>query len=165
MGKNKKIKTIPALDNSAKQQDSAVIESEVVENAQTQPEQESKASKQEDKALKVEKSKDKKKKEKKPSKAGKRLKETFAELKKVTWPKFPQVVKQTGIVLAVVVFFGLVLFGFDYILKFLFQLMTNQTYTQTELWATVGIACAIVVGAAVWLTIWLVRRKRKKEIK
>jgi len=32
----------------------------------------------------------------------------FAELKKVTWPTFPTVVKQTGVVLAVVLFFTIV---------------------------------------------------------
>lgn len=63
------------------------------------------------------------KKEKKESRLVKKLKETGAELKKVTWPTFPKVVKQTGIVLVVVVFFGLVLFGFDYLLKFLFELL------------------------------------------
>ena len=54
------------------------------------------------------KSKKKKvKKEKKENKLVRKLKETGSELKKVTWPKFPKVVKQTGVVLAVVVFFGL----------------------------------------------------------
>ena len=63
------------------------------------------------------------KKENRGSKIVKRLKETGSELKKVSWPKFPKVVKQTGVVLAVVVFFGLVLFGIDYLLRFLFQLL------------------------------------------
>lgn len=60
--------------------------------------------------------KDKKKKEnkvKKPNKIAKALKDTGNELKKVSWPGFKQVVKQTGIVLVVVVVFALVLFGFD----------------------------------------------------
>ena len=57
--------------------------------------------------------KKKKDKAKKPNKVVKALKETGGELKKVTWPKFKEVVKQTGIVLAVVVVFTLVLFGFD----------------------------------------------------
>lgn len=157
--KNKK--AIPSLNNSGKQQDSVLVEGEIAENAVENEAQQ----KIEDKTSKNNKVKEKKKKEKKPSKAGKRAKETFAELKKVTWPKFPQVVKQTGIVLAVVVFFGAVLFGFDYVLKFLFQIMTNQGYTQTELWVTVGISCAIVVLAVVWLIIWLVKRRRKKENK
>ena len=60
--------------------------------------------------------KDKKKKEnkvKKPNKIAKALKDTGNELKKVSWPGFKQVVKQTGIVLVVVIVFALVLFGFD----------------------------------------------------
>ena len=35
------------------------------------------------------------------------------EVKKVSWPGFKQVVKQTGIVLAFVIVFALVLFGFE----------------------------------------------------
>ena len=60
--------------------------------------------------------KDKKKKEnkvKKPNKVAKALKDTGNELKKVSWPGFKQVVKQTGIVLVVVLVFAVVLFGFD----------------------------------------------------
>ena len=57
--------------------------------------------------------KKKEKKAKKPSKIGKTLKDTGNELKKVSWPGFKQVVKQTGIVLVVVIVFALVLFGFD----------------------------------------------------
>ncbi|MFR6640251.1 MAG: preprotein translocase subunit SecE [Christensenellales bacterium] len=41
------------------------------------------------------------------------MKETFSELKKVTWPSFGEVVKQTGIVLVVVLAFLVVLIGFD----------------------------------------------------
>ena len=55
----------------------------------------------------------KKKKDKKPSKMAKRLKETSSELKKVTWPKFGTVLKQTGVVLAVTAAFLLVVFGID----------------------------------------------------
>ena len=55
----------------------------------------------------------KKKKEKKPNKMAKALKDTGNELKKVSWPGFKQVVKQTGIVLAFVVIFAVVLFGFE----------------------------------------------------
>lgn len=57
--------------------------------------------------------KKKKEKNKKPSKVGKALKDTGNELKKVSWPKFGTVVKQTGVVLVVVLVFTLVLFGFD----------------------------------------------------
>ena len=58
-------------------------------------------------------------KEKAPKKKGKftgKIKETFGELKKVTWPSFAQVLKQTGIVLAVTVIFLGVLMGFDALL-------------------------------------------------
>ena len=54
-----------------------------------------------------------------------RLKETFAELKKVTWPSFATVVKQTGIVLAVVAIFLVVLMGFDALLGWLYDLMVK----------------------------------------
>ena len=42
--------------------------------------------------------------EKKPNffvRMGKKLKETFSELKRVTWPTFPKVVKSTCVVLVV----------------------------------------------------------------
>ncbi|MBQ9795711.1 MAG: preprotein translocase subunit SecE [Clostridia bacterium] len=65
------------------------------------------------KAKDVAKDKKKKEKAKKPSKVAKTLKDTGNELKKVSWPGFKQVVKQTGIVLAFVLIFGVVLFGFE----------------------------------------------------
>ena len=46
--------------------------------------------------------------EKKPNifvRMGRKLKEVFSELKKVTWPTFGKVVKATGVVLVVVVIF------------------------------------------------------------
>ena len=46
-------------------------------------------------------------------KIGRWFKETFAELKKVSWPTFGKVVKQTGIVLVVVLIFLIVITGFD----------------------------------------------------
>lgn len=52
---------------------------------------------------------------------GKKIKETFSELKKVTWPDFPKVVKQTGVVLGVVLAFLVLVtvidFGFQELLK------------------------------------------------
>ena len=38
---------------------------------------------------------------------------SWSELKKVTWPTFKKVVSNTLIVLAVVLFFSLIVFGFD----------------------------------------------------
>ena len=73
------------------------------------------------------KQKDKKKsKVKKPSKTAKRIKETTSELKKVTWPSFGTVVKKTGVVLAVVLIFAVVLFGIDRLLSWLFELLTTS---------------------------------------
>ena len=70
--------------------------------------------------------KDKKKKDKKPSKLGKKVKETTSELKKVTWPTFGNVVKKTGVVLAVVLIFAVVLFGIDRLLAWIFDLLINS---------------------------------------
>ena len=42
-----------------------------------------------------------------------KTKETISELKKVSWPSFKTVLKNTGMVLAVVLIFGLVVFGID----------------------------------------------------
>ena len=67
--------------------------------------------------------KKKKDKVKQPNKLVKSLKETGNELKKVTWPGFKEVVKQTCVVLAVVVVFGLVLFGFDRLCSWLTGLL------------------------------------------
>lgn len=57
------------------------------------------------------------KKNKKPNifkRIGGKLKDVFSELKKVTWPTFPKVVKQTGIVLVVVLIFLVVISAFDF---------------------------------------------------
>ena len=59
-------------------------------------------------------------KEKKPNKVVKATKETFSELKKVTWPEFMTVVKKTGVVLVFVVIFAAVFFGMDRLLSWLF---------------------------------------------
>lgn len=48
---------------------------------------------------------------------------SWSELKKVSWPTFKTVLKNTGIVLLVVLFFGVLIFGFDtlfmYIIKWI----------------------------------------------
>ena len=76
--------------------------------------------------------KDKKQKDKKISKTAKngepkrsRVKETFAELKKVTWPTFGKTMKQTGMVLSVVLIFGVVVFGFDLLISYIIQLLSS----------------------------------------
>lgn len=64
-----------------------------------------------------------KKKDKTERVKKRRIKETVSELKKVTWPKFSEVAKKTGIVLAVVLIFGIILLGMDYGLGALFGLL------------------------------------------
>ena len=72
---------------------------------------------------------EKKTKKKDPNKRGfferigKWFKDAFAELKKVTWPTFPKTMKQTGVVLGVVLFFLILLFGFDLGLRQLYNLL------------------------------------------
>ena len=56
---------------------------------------------------------------------GRKLKETFSELKRVTWPTFPKVVKSTCVVLVVVLAFTVVATGINYGLQALLDLVTN----------------------------------------
>ena len=73
------------------------------------------------------KEKNSKKKDKKPgffSKLGSKIKDVFSELKKVSWPTFPKIVKQTGIVLVVVLVFLVVISAFDFGLLKLLQLVS-----------------------------------------
>ncbi len=56
---------------------------------------------------------------------GRKFKATISELKKVTWPSFGEVVKQTGTVLAFVMFFTVVLLGMNYLMQLLFTLFTS----------------------------------------
>ena len=75
------------------------------------------------KAKDVAKDKKKKEKVKKPNKIVKSLKDTGNELKKVSWPGFKQVVKQTGIVLVFVLVFAVVIFGFERLCSWLAGLL------------------------------------------
>lgn len=56
---------------------------------------------------------------------GRKLKETFSELKRVTWPTFPKIVKATCVVLVVVLVFTVVVTGINYGLNALLDLVTN----------------------------------------
>ena len=56
---------------------------------------------------------------------GKKLKETFSELKRVTWPTFPKVVKGTCVVLVVVLVFLVVVTGINYGLQKLLEVITG----------------------------------------
>ena len=82
-----------------------------------------------DKKAKDDKKKDKKKKNKE-GKGGlvRKTKETMSELKKVTWPTFGEVVKKTSIVVAFVLIFGVFLFGVNWFLGGLVNLLINGTF-------------------------------------
>ena len=53
------------------------------------------------------------------------LKGIVSELKKVTWPKGKDVAKSTAVVLVVVVAFFIVLFGIDYVLAGILNLIVK----------------------------------------
>lgn len=85
------------------------------------------------------------KEKKKRGGIGRAFKETFSELKKVTWPSFGTVVKQTGIVLAVVLIFLLVLMGFDAIFRVLYNLLVTGLNSGVETTAS-ALAAALKSG-------------------
>ncbi|MBQ3220530.1 MAG: preprotein translocase subunit SecE [Clostridia bacterium] len=66
-------------------------------------------------------------KNKKPNwfrRVGAKFKETFSELKRVTWPTFPTVLKTTGVVLVIVLAFLAVVTGVDALLGWLLGLIS-----------------------------------------
>ena len=86
---------------------------EVQENAQ-EVVKETKVDKKDNKKNDKKNVKNTKKKDvKEKGKFKRKAKETFSELKKVTWPTFGEVCKKTGVVLVVVLIFAVVIFGMD----------------------------------------------------
>lgn len=66
-------------------------------------------------------------KNKKPNwfrRVGAKIKEVFSELKRVTWPTFPTVLKTTGVVLVIVFLFLAVVTGVDALLGLLLKLIS-----------------------------------------
>ena len=125
MSKKKNLEQEVLISETEETTDAVVVTDESEVKPAKEEEKVSKNSKQENKS-KDDKSKNKK--DKRPKEKGKfkrKARETMSELKKVTWPSFGEVCKKTGIVLSVVVVFGLVLFGLDALLGFLFGLLTK----------------------------------------
>ena len=58
---------------------------------------------------------------------GRKLKEVFSEIKKVSWPSFGKVVKQTGVVLGVVALFLVVISLMDFGLGQLLSLLMKES--------------------------------------
>ena len=157
--KNKKKNHIngdAVLENTNVANETEVLTANVEANAE-QSKEEIKPSKKEKKA-----NKKAVKKEKRQSKLVKKFKETGSELKKVTWPTFKQTMKKTGVVLGVVVLFGVILCAIDYILTIGLKALAGQSISTVEMWVSIGIACAIVLGVAVWLIVWAVRKKNRR---
>lgn len=71
------------------------------------------------------KTKDNKKKKESKKKASNFAKEVVLELKKVSWPSKKDVVKATGVVLAVTVVLGLIVGGFDLLFSTLVRLIVG----------------------------------------
>ncbi len=72
--------------------------------------------------------KPKKQKDKKPNifvRMGRKLKETFSELKRVTWPSFGKAVKATGVVIVIVLVFMVIVTGVNYGFAELLKLITS----------------------------------------
>lgn len=66
-------------------------------------------------------------KNKKPNwfrRVGAKIKEVFSELKRVTWPTFPTVLKTTGVILVIVFVFLVVVTGVDFGLAALLELIS-----------------------------------------
>ena len=67
-------------------------------------------------------------KNKKPNwfvRQGRKIKETFSELKRVTWPTFGKALKATGVVLVIVLIFTVIVTGINYGLSELLDLMVS----------------------------------------
>jgi len=62
----------------------------------------------------------------KKSKGANKVKATVSEYKKISWLSFPKVVKQTLVVLTVTVIFLVVIFGIDFLLNLLYDLLTKN---------------------------------------
>lgn len=114
MAKNKKM---PAKENAEIEKSNEVL----TEVSKKEMKKQTKAN--EAKASKQSKTSKKKAKADKPKRN--RVKETFSELKKVSWPSFKQACKQTGTVLVVVAVFMLVILGIDSLLSWIINLIVN----------------------------------------
>lgn len=100
------------------------LEAKTEKTAETESENKSKKTKGDKKSDKNDKNNKKSKKEvKEKGKFKRKAKETLSELKKVTWPTFGDVCKKTGVVLTVVLVFAVVIFGIDYCLGLLMNLL------------------------------------------
>ncbi len=88
----------------------------------------------------------KEKGKKEPGRIRRWFKDFFSELKKVTWPSFSKVLKQTGVVLLVVVVFLLVLMGFDALLKLFHEFLISNIPSEPAGTEAVAAAFRLISG-------------------
>ena len=81
--------------------------------------------KQEIKEDKIKRKEKRKERKKDKVKFTQKIRDLFAELKRVKWPTLPHALKQTGVVLGMVLVFSVILFGINYGLAELFNLLTK----------------------------------------
>ena len=101
-----------------------VLEEQTAVEEITEQKVESKPAVEQQKKVEKKEKVQKTKAQKQPNPKQNKVKETVAELKKVTWPTFPKVVKNTLLVLVIVLISTAVLFGIDYVLSLLYKLLT-----------------------------------------
>ena len=104
-------------------------EEDILDDSVTQPTSETtskiaeKKSDENKKSNKKNQNSKKKKKDKNKGSITQSARGTISELKKVTWPTFAEVVKRTGVVLAFVIIFGVIIFGIDSLLGLIVKLL------------------------------------------
>lgn len=98
-------------------------------NVETQAEEKVSKSNKTEKNLKNNKNQKGKKAKKQDAPKANIAKESVAELKRVTWPSFKEVVKNTLVVLGIVIACTAALFLIDRVLSWLYQLMISGTVT------------------------------------
>lgn len=118
MGKAKKNKNLQKTVNNAENEVVEVVEENNVNENDVKVD-----AKENDQPKQSEKKNKKTKKAKKSEPKTNKVKETVSELKKVSWPTFAKVVKNTLLVLGIVLIFTVVLFGIDFGLSKLFGLL------------------------------------------
>lgn len=114
MAKNKK----PTKENSEIEKSDELLEVKKTEKLSKEDKKKAKESAKQAKQKKAQKQKNDKPKRN-------FAKETFSELKKVSWPTFKKACKQTGTVLVVVAVFMLVVLGIDSLLSWIISLIVN----------------------------------------
>ena len=113
-------KSKKTIASQAKEESVELNESVVVnETAETLEEKPQKAEK------KAKQAKAKKQKAVKAEGKKSKIKETFGELKKVTWPSFGKAMKQTGMVLSIVLIFGVLVLGIDLLVGYIINLLSS----------------------------------------